>query len=157
MQNFLSLAFSVFAVCFCVMTAADDRALKCLADNAYFEATPGNVEDRIAVTWVVLNRANSLTRQWPADVCAVVYDPSADPERPAACQFSWTCDGRSDRVPHAARVEYEQIVQQVRGVLDFGHHDPTFGATHYLRCEVQTTWRDALEFKTKIGEHCFYG
>ena len=73
-------------------------SIMCLALNMYFEATPHDIDDRIAVSMVVLKRADSIANGWPSNVCDVISQPSNNTDRPKACQFSWTCDDKADIV-----------------------------------------------------------
>lgn len=130
----------------------------CLAKNIYFEAGGESVQGQKAVTWVVLNRANSDSREWPDNVCNVVYQPSSNPNRPRACKFSWYCDGKSDAIPVEHQEQWAKAIVMAWEIYQgYDHYDPTLGATHYLRCDRYRVWILSLDFKVKIGDHCFYG
>lgn len=77
-----------------------EAAVLCLALNAYHEARGEGALGMAAVSQVVINRAESGDRRWPRDVCGVIYQGGW--KRRNRCQFSWYCDGRSDR-PRDAR------------------------------------------------------
>ena len=77
--------------------AGDARAMSlqdehhCLALALYWEARGENKRGMIAVGWTILNRTRSS--HFPGTPCAVIYQGGE--QRP--CQFSWWCDGKSDR------------------------------------------------------------
>jgi spore germination cell wall hydrolase CwlJ-like protein len=64
---------------------------QCLALSLYWEARGEGREGMIAVGWTLLKRVQS--REFPSTPCGVVRQGG---ERPP-CQFSWWCDGKSDR------------------------------------------------------------
>ncbi len=74
---------------------ASDSAseLKCLATAIYFEARGEPEEGQLAVAQVVLNRVKNPA--YPNTICGVVYQNKTKRNR---CQFSFACDGRSDRI-----------------------------------------------------------
>ena len=76
------------------------ESLRCMALNIYHEARGEPIEGKIAVGHVVLNRAAS--RRFPGQICAVVKQGGEN--RRYRCQFSWWCDGRSDRPPRCRRL-----------------------------------------------------
>ena len=67
---------------------------RCLAQAIYFEARGEPFEGRMAVAEVIRNRV--AARNYPNDVCGVVFQGA---ERRHRCQFSFACDGKSDRPP----------------------------------------------------------
>ena len=69
--------------------------ITCLAQNIYFEARSEPVAGMLAVGHVVLNRVAS--DRFPDTVCKVIRQGGE--RRRHRCQFSWWCDGRSDK-PH---------------------------------------------------------
>ena len=69
------------------------REQRCLAEAIYFEARSESNEGRAAVAQVVLNRVKSGL--YPDTVCGVVYQNS---NRHLACQFTFTCEGKSLRI-----------------------------------------------------------
>ena len=95
--------------CFCVVLivsallplskshAHDDRAAQhCLALAMYWEARGEGEKGMYAVGSVVMNRVRD--ERYPAHACAVVKQGGEAPP----CQFSWWCDGRSDRPTDAS-------------------------------------------------------
>jgi spore germination cell wall hydrolase CwlJ-like protein len=66
---------------------ANNRELKCLADNIYYEAGNQSTQGKLAVAAVTINRVKSP--KFPKSVCAVVYQRTK-----RVCQFSWVCEGK---------------------------------------------------------------
>ena len=76
------------------------EALMCLALNVYHEAKNQSLIGQIAVAQVVMNRVKD--ERYPNTVCEVVEQGptySWKPDYPVRnrCQFSWYCDGKSDK------------------------------------------------------------
>ena len=71
------------------------EAQRCLAQAIYFEARSEPVAGWEAVADVVINRALSPT--YPGSICGVVFQGQY---RRHKCQFSFACDGLSDRPKH---------------------------------------------------------
>lgn len=125
-------------------------AQRCLALNIYFEARGEPLLGQIAVSHVVLNRVDNA--RFPQQVCNVVRQGGA--KRRHRCQFSWWCDGRSDR-PRDAEAWNE--AQFVAGLIRIGATtDPTSGALWYHAEYVKPDWSTRLNRQSKIGRHIFY-
>ena len=76
------------------------EAITCLALNIYFESRNQPIEGQVAVSQVVLERVKS--DKYPSTVCEVVfqgptYSWSVNYPIRDRCQFSWYCDGLSDK------------------------------------------------------------
>lgn len=136
-----------------------DTELECLAKNAYFESRSDNYPGRVAVTHVVLNRVHDS--RYPDNICDVVYqavlDSRGNPKR-WQCQFSWYCDGQSDR-PKNWKL-YEKILQQtyIAYRMYQDGYDITQGSTHYHAVTVTPYWiKDKKNRRiSQIGYHIFY-
>ena len=123
---------------------------RCLALNIYFEARGEPMLGKIAVGHVVLNRVENV--RFPRRVCNVIRQGGA--KRRHRCQFSWWCDGRSDR-PRDTKAWNE--AQFVAGLLRIGATtDPTGGAHWYHAVYVKPVWSTRLNRQSKIGRHIFY-
>ncbi len=72
-------------------------AVLCLALALYWEAKAEGPEGMLAVASVVLNRV--AHPEFPDTVCGVVKQGGETPP----CQFSWWCDGASDRPTETRR------------------------------------------------------
>ncbi|MCG7957511.1 MAG: cell wall hydrolase [Candidatus Thiodiazotropha taylori] len=124
--------------------------LHCLALNIYFEARSESAQGQYAVGHVVMNRV--AHQGFPDSICAVVKQGGE--KRLNRCQFSWWCDGRSDKpinrkawLKSLARA-FEVYLGQVK--------DPTYGALWYHADYVSPKWSKAFTVVTKIGHHLFY-
>ena len=123
--------------------------LECLALTIYFEARGEPEEGKRAVGYVVMNR--TLHPSFPQDVCNVVRQGGAKRYR---CQFTWWCDGLSDRPREANAWERSKAV--ARQVFWDAAADPTGGALWYHADTVSPPWQDKLRPGPKIGRHIFY-
>lgn len=124
--------------------------LQCMALNLYFEARGESKVGQQAVAHVVLNRAHH--RGFPKSVCDVVKQGGQD--KRYRCQFTWWCDGRSDK-PRNKR-SWRQSVIMAAKVLSNKTKDPTNGALWYHADYVTPYWRRSMEKGPKIGKHIFY-
>lgn len=118
----------------------------CLALNLYWEARGEGRLGMIAVGWTVLNRVRS--GRFPSTPCGVIYQGG---ERPP-CEFSWWCDGRSDRPTESRSWRQAQIIA-ARLLLD-PPPDPTGGSLFYHSTSVRPQWRHKRT--ARIGRHIFY-
>ncbi|MBO0712881.1 MAG: cell wall hydrolase, partial [Acetobacteraceae bacterium] len=108
------------------------------------------VRGQIAVAQVVMNRV--FSGYYPDNVCGVVYQNA---NRRFACQFTFACDGRRDRVdePDAWR----RAKEIARDTLDGKLWLPDVGkATHYHAYWVRPVWIREMHKLDRIGVHTFY-
>ncbi|MFQ6017247.1 MAG: cell wall hydrolase [Kiloniellaceae bacterium] len=132
-------------------TPADPRdEVACLALNIYFEARGEPDAGKLAVGHVVMNRVSSP--RFPGTVCEVVRQ-GGDLRR-NRCQFSWWCDGRSDKPKN--KQEWQRSSEFALGVYWGQSQDPTEGALWYHADYVKPAWRKKFERGPKIGRHIFY-
>ena len=130
-------------------------ALICLALNIYFEARgEPDVFAMAAPAHVVLNRVKD--NRYPNDICAVVKQSKTYRGNPIRnqCQFSWYCDGRSDRPLDRNAFEFSVFIASL--VLTGRSEDVTHGATHYHADYVNPQWAIVKTLTAKIGSHLFY-
>ena len=120
----------------------------CLALNVYHEARSDDMIGQYAVAQVVINRVQSS--KFPNDVCSVVKQSRND----GTCQFSWYCDGKSDKPREPYAWAYAQMV--AADVILGETVDITEGATHYHANYVRPYWADKLEYTVTYGSHLFY-
>ena len=146
--------------------------LTCLAKNIYFEARNESAMGQLAVAYVTLNRVSH--KHFPKTICGVVkegiykeswktkqtkdpYDAKMIPVR-NRCQFSWWCDGKSDKVMD--RDAWELSVHIAAHALqEYGtlkHSDPTDGALYYHADYVKSRFHNQFKRTIKIGAHIFY-
>jgi spore germination cell wall hydrolase CwlJ-like protein len=123
--------------------ATGDAQWQCLATAIYHESRGEPIAGQVAVAEVVLNRVDS--RQYPNTVCGVTNQ---------GCQFSYTCDGRSDAMSSAGpRQRAEKLA---RLLLDGQPRTVTDGATHFHATFVSPSWSRTLTRTASIGHHRFY-
>lgn len=126
--------------------------LKCLADAIYFEARGESREGQIAVAQVVLNRVKSSV--YPNTVCGVVYQNEHQLNR---CQFSFACDGISERISdRTAWSRAQEIAKQVMGGNGGRVAAEIGNATHYHATSVLPLWAHYMRRVDTIGHHVFY-
>jgi spore germination cell wall hydrolase CwlJ-like protein len=124
--------------------------VSCLSLNIYFEARGEPDLGKAAVAHVVLNRV--VDKRFPTTVCDVVRQGGE--QKLHRCQFSWWCDGRSDKPRDA---ESWQQVQAVAQQVYWGFApDPTAGALWYHADSVSPSWGKVFNRGPKIGQHIFY-
>lgn len=128
-------------------TSLDDSS-RCLALALYWEAKSEGVEGMLAVASVVLNRVAHPA--FPGSVCAVVTEGGEQPP----CQFSWWCDGKSDR-PTDPRA-WSLAQKLARSALARPPPDRTRGALFFHSTSIATPWVRKRLRTAQIGRHIFY-
>jgi len=124
----------------------DPESRRCLALTMYWEARGEGRLGMQAVGAVVLNRA--ADSRFPNNVCGVIYQGGEKPP----CQFSWWCDGRSDRPTQQAA--WNASLALAGELLDGTLRDPTHGALYFSRKSIR---QPAGRIRTAlIGDHAFY-
>ena len=124
----------------------DTKQVACLATNAYYEARSDNRLSMIAVSQVVMNRAD-IRKSTP---CSVVYERNK-----RGCQFSWTCDPQKSKWDNAS---YRQALAVAHDVYYGKAKDIVNGATHYHTKAIKPYWSRSKKFirLDKIGSHVYY-
>ena len=163
MRFIISLYFLLLSI-FSYANDYDEQTI-CLAQNIYHEARGEIVEGQIAVSNVVINRVKS--KQFPNDICSVVYQRTQIKSInrvlkflgiPAFCQFSWTCDLKSNDLYRDSE-SWKNIQTLAQEIVLGTHDDLSNGATHYYNpAEVRSTppWANKLTKTIVIGNHHFY-
>lgn len=139
--------------------------LDCMVENLYHEARGEGFAGMYAVAMVVLNRVED--KRYPDTVCSVVQQGPVNanglPKR-HKCQFSWWCDGKSDKM-HDTDSFFEALAVAELVMLNASKAGPEFtlpditeGATHYHTDEVDPYWTDDRNMSEtgQIGSHIFY-
>jgi spore germination cell wall hydrolase CwlJ-like protein len=121
---------------------------QCLALAMYWEARGEGRKGMIAVGWTVLNR--SRNEHFPASPCEVIYQGG---ER-GRCQFSWWCDGKSDRPQNRDSWTRARII--AAELLTDPPRDPTGGALFYHSRSIPVPWKRRRVRTARIGNHIFY-
>ncbi|MEJ6397852.1 cell wall hydrolase [Yoonia sp. 208BN28-4] len=122
---------------------------ECLSEALYHEARGETVRGLFAVGEVILNRVDSSA--YPDSACGVINQGTG---RRFACQFTYTCDGRSDRINEIGA--YNRIGKVARLLLDGAPRALTEGATHYHTRAVSPSWARRFPRTATIGSHHFY-
>jgi spore germination cell wall hydrolase CwlJ-like protein len=99
-----------------------------------------------AVGSVILNRV--ADRRFPNTSCAVVHQGGETPP----CQFSWWCDGKSDRPTHPA--QWTAALTVANEMLTQRPADTTGGALFFHNTSIRRPWQ--RQRTAQIGNHIFY-
>ena len=129
------------------MTSDD---LSIMARTIWGEARGEPLTGKIAVAWVIKNRADH-PGWWGKDikgVCQAPYQFSAwlpdDPNRPKL--LAVTVEDES----------FRECLYAVAAVLGGFSKDPTKGATHYHTAGISPKWAAGKTPNVKIGAHLFF-
>jgi N-acetylmuramoyl-L-alanine amidase len=152
-MKYFIILFILFYVCF--KNAKADE-VKCLALNIYHEARNQPLVGKLAVAQVTINRVNN--NRFPNSVCAVVRQGFYYNKSPIInkCQFSWWCDGKSDKPKDKASWQQIQILADKIYTGFFDGIDIVKGATHYHASYVKPYWAKDKQKLIKIKNHIFY-
>lgn len=127
-----------------VGVAAQSR--QCVALAMYWEARGEGEDGMLAVGSVIRNRVSDP--RFPSTYCGVVHQGGETPP----CQFSWWCDGKSDRPTDAALWATAQSLAE-RMLVD-PPPDATAGALFFHNVGMRSPWR--RQHTATIGNHVFY-
>lgn len=145
----------------------DQKQLKCLATNIFYEAGSESEKGKQAVARVVMNR---VKHGFAPNPCSVIYQASTklipidteeyldnDPimKRVKLCQFSWVCE--SDRRPlNVNDPRYKQSERIAYNVLAYDSYKDVVPSTvlffHNLWVNPMWPYRKVAQ----IGNHIFY-
>lgn len=120
---------------------------QCLATAIYFEARGEDIAGQAAVAEVILNRVESPS--FPRTICGVVNQSNGQ-----GCQFSYTCDGRADRI--GDRAAWVRAGKIARAMMDGAPRALTEGATYFHTPAVRPSWSRRFQLTARIGRHIFY-
>ena len=139
-----------------IMNTLLQTALICLSLNIYHEARSQSMIGQLAVGQTVLNRVRDS--RFPNSVCEVVkqgptYRMRLKMPVRHKCQFSWWCDGRSDRVTD--NVAWATAKELGKELLS-GNYMDLDGITHYHAQSVAPAWAAQKTFIVRIDSHLFY-
>jgi spore germination cell wall hydrolase CwlJ-like protein len=146
------------------LRAMSDEQRHCLAQNIFWEARNQSTLGQVSVAWVTLNRMES--KQFPNTICEVVKQGRQDSNGRMIrnqCQFSWYCDGKSDRIPNnvVAQAAWEdaQLIADVV-LLDWARwgqrESPVENATFYHADYVNPYWAASFNEVVTVDNHIFY-
>lgn len=132
------------------LAEARNRELMCLAKAVYFEARGESERGQLAVAQVVLNRVEHDF--YPNSVCGVVFQNERWRNR---CQFSFACDGRSDRPRN--KTAWERAITVAKKAVNGQERLQELGrSTHYHANYVRPRWIRGMIRLERIGKHIFY-
>ena len=147
------ILFLLLLVCF----QARGDEVECLALNIYHEARNQPLVGKLAVAEVTLNRVKD--DRFPDNICGVVYQGyyySNNYPIKNKCQFSWWCDGKSDRPrDKKAWEESMRLASYVKSGL-FDNIEVVNGSTHYHAVYVSPYWTKMKKKVKVIADHVFY-
>lgn len=129
--------------------ASGNAQWQCLSEALYFEARGETVEGMFAVAEVILNRVDSAS--YPNSVCGVINQGTG---RKYACQFTYTCDGKEERISEPGA--WSRVGKVAKVLLDGADRQLTDGATHYHTKAVSPSWAKRFPRTATIGSHYFY-
>lgn len=122
------------------------EARHCVALAMYWEARGEGRQGMAAVGAVIENRVKSDA--FPNDHCSVVYQGGETPP----CQFSWWCDGKSDRP--TSQSQWALALGTADDLLAGRIGDPTNGALFFHSTTIRRPWNRTQT--ARIGGHVFY-
>ena len=124
----------------------DHKQVTCLAENAYYESRSDSRRGMIAVSQVVMNRAEIIK----ATPCKVVFERNS-----RGCQFSWTCDSQRSGWD---RRSYRTALAVAHDVYYGKTKDIVNGATHYHTKAIKPYWSRSRKFVRlhNIDSHIYY-
>ncbi len=118
--------------------------LKCLVDNAFYEARGEGHVGMLLVTQVVLNRAKQSNETY----CQTIYKKN---------QFSWTVMKRLRSIPIETRKEIEVLVLNVHyGLANHVIPSHLSHALFYHATYVRPSWFKTRKKLGYWGNHVFY-
>jgi len=121
----------------------------CLSEALYFEARGESIMGQFAVAEVILNRVDRAS--FPSTPCRVINQGTGQKFQ---CQFTYRCDGRSERI--SDRAAWVQVGKVARIMLDGKARELTAGATNYHTGAVRPRWSRVFPRTATIGSHHFY-
>jgi hypothetical protein len=123
---------------------------RCMSHAIYFEARSESELGQLAVAKVILNRVKSPL--YPNTICQVVYQNA---EQYNACQFSFACNGRSDK-PRPGKAWERAKSLATLAMAGEADVQVVATATHFHADYVAPHWSGAMTRLIKIGRHIFY-
>ena len=126
--------------------AQTPTAQHCVALAMYWEARGEGLRGMQAVGSVILNRV--ADQRFPETPCGVVQQGGETPP----CQFSWWCDGKSDRPTN--RTQWSTALTVADQMLTRRPNDATGGALFFHSTAIRNPWR--RQQTARIGNHVFY-
>jgi spore germination cell wall hydrolase CwlJ-like protein len=131
--------------------------LTCLAVTVYHESRGEPLVGQLAVATTVINRVHDS--RWPSTICDTVKEGPTlawDKTKPIKhkCQFSYYCDGKSDRPTDPVAFNRAMKVAEEAWHSYGLSMDITEGSTFYHSVDVEPKWN--YQYVVQIGNHIFY-
>ena len=138
-------------------TGFSEAEVAWLTKNVYFEARNQGIGGQLAVAMVTINRV--LDPRFPntiEDVVTQAYTYRNGVPIRHKCQFSWYCDGKSDKINNWK--SYNDIRRLVVTYLQNRDiiFDVTESAVFYHADYVNPSWAKVKEKTIEIEDHIFY-
>jgi len=152
-MKFLIILFLILLCCF---NNAKADEVNCLALNIYHEARNQPLVGKLAVAQVTMNRVKD--DRFPNSICGVVYQGYYFNNNPIKnrCQFSWWCDGKSDKPRNKKSWDISQRLAYQIYYGFFDGIDVVKGSTHYHAVYVTPYWTKMKKKVKVIADHVFY-
>lgn len=131
--------------------ASGGKEWKCFSEAIYFEARGESVKGQFAVAEVILNRVDSS--RFPNSICKVVAQGTKKGRR-HNCQFSYNCDGLTERIGNKKAYSVSKKVAKI--MMENEQRSITYGALYYHAKFVRPKWSRNLKRTATIGLHHFY-
>ena len=157
MKYLISIIFLLLVTIMAMLNyKAQADEINCLALNIYHEARNQPLVGKLAVAEVTINRVND--KRFPNSVCAVVMQGFYYNHNPIKnkCQFSWWCDGKSDKPKDKQSWKEVRILAYKVHTGLFDGIDIVKGATHYHTLYVKPYWITKKKRVKVIADHIFY-
>lgn len=138
-------------------------ALTCMAVAIYFEARSEPIAGQFAIANVIINRV--FDDRYPDNICDVVRQGKLS-SKPGdrvyinQCQFSFFCDGKSDKPEDFDAFEDALHISSMTIVSSMSFNDAwydlTDGSTHYHSININPNWAKTKTRVVRIENHVFY-
>ena len=144
-----------------VIKQVDNKQLKCLADNIYYEAGSETTDGKAAVARVVMNR---IQHGFASNPCNVIYqttlikkldEDTLNEYYIKLCQFSWVCE-KQRRAVNENDPKYKKSKEVAYDVLAKDAYADVVpkSALFFHNLTVDPFW--PYRQVAKIGNHIFY-
>ena len=138
----------------------DNKQLKCLAENIFYEARGESITGKAAVARVVMNRVHHGFASTPCNVVyqatmvTMINEETLDTYKVRLCQFSWVCENRQKiTVNDPKYIQAMDIAYQVLA-YDAYHEVLPRSALFFHNLTVDPFW--PYKQVARIGNHIFY-
>lgn len=124
--------------------------VEALAEAVYHEARGETELGQLAVALVILERVKS--KSFPNTIVKVVHQ-----QRRGTCQFSYYCDGRSDKMLDT-KARY-RVLSLATALLDGEYGELSIGnADHFYNPDKvrEPYWVKSMHYVGQFGNHKFY-